>query len=405
MMIRCVPLALALVVCSFAVKAVDLKAALVPSPISIALTVGQWLMKDERKAYYVQVEATAENKEVARNEAFRLAVEMAVGAVVVAETEVKNNELVRKEIVKYSSGYIDNFVIKSEAKVGDRTRLVIDVWVGESKIADRLLNVSKGDGSIDGARIAAQSESMKTEKANAAKLVELVGRDYPARAFDIKVGKTTTTVEGPKILVEVPIMLSWNARYLDSLLETIEKTKDGEGGSSPSSSGRKYIVSYRKNGGWITHFAIYKDSQVLLALLKNFVESKPQLRISFKDDANVTVASNCRVLHQLSGNYYGDAKMIVGQHQLEQLTGQFFATETPNAHFGIYGDYEASGKLKTAFNGKADLISKMRKIEVEVVRKDVCDDEDESMSWRPDVLMWCRANQGNGKKYCPIETR
>ena len=41
------------------------------TPLSIALSVGQWLTKDTKKVYYVQVEATADNLEAARQEAFR----------------------------------------------------------------------------------------------------------------------------------------------------------------------------------------------------------------------------------------------------------------------------------------------------------------------------------------------
>ena len=41
------------------------------TPLSIALSVGQWLTKDTKKVYYVQVEATADNLEAARQEALR----------------------------------------------------------------------------------------------------------------------------------------------------------------------------------------------------------------------------------------------------------------------------------------------------------------------------------------------
>ncbi len=386
-------------------SAIDLQSALVPSPISIALTVGQWLMKEERKTYYVQVEATADSKESARNKAFRLAVDMAVGTIVVAETEIKNSEIVRNDILKYSSGYIDNFTIKSESKVGDKTRLVIDVWVGESKIADRLLNVSKAEGIIDGERIAAQQESIKIEKDNASKLIELVAKDFPSKAFDIKVGKTQTSVDGQKTVIDIPVSIRWNSKYLNSLIEVLDRTKDGEESSISNFKKHRYVVSYRKDGGWLTYYASYRESKLGIVLVNNFIESKPVLRINFNDDSNSIIAFSCRPIQSMSGNYFDDAKLIVGTHSLDQATGQFFSANPPNAHFGIFGDFEGQSKIRINFEIKPELISKMRKIEAAIVRKEECDTDDGSLASRPDVMMWCRANKGNGKKYCPPDTR
>lgn len=386
-------------------SAIDLQAALVPSPISIALTIGQWLMKEERKTYYVQVEATADSKESARNEAFRLAVDMAVGTIVVAETEIKNSEIVRNDILKYSSGYIDNFTIKSESKVGDKTRLVIDVWVGESKIADRLLNVSKAEGTIDGERIAAQQQSIKVEKDNASKLIELVAKDFPSKAFDIKVGKTQTSVDGQKTVIDIPVSIRWNSKYLDSLIEVLDRTKDGEESSISNFKKHRYIVSYRKDGGWLTYYASYKDTKPGIVLVNNFIDSNPVLRINFNDDSNSIITFNCRPIRSMSGNYFDDAKLIVGTHSLDQATGQFFSANPPNAHFGIFGDFEGQSRIRINFEIKPELISKMRKIEATIVRKEECDSDDGSLASRPDVMMWCRANKGNGKKYCPPDTR
>lgn len=402
---RYLPWVLGLLIYPSVANGVDLGSALLPSPISIALTVGKWLMNDERKTYFIQVEATAENRESARNEAFRLAVEMAVGALVVSETEVKNNELIRREIVKYSSGYIDNFAVASETKVGDRTRLVVDVWVGESKIAERLLNVSKGDGSIDGGRIAVQSETLSAERENAAKLLELVAKDYPKRAFNIKVGKSLSTFSNQQIFIEIPITMNWNSKYLMSLIDVLEQTKDGTERRLPESKGYKFIVSYKKSAYSATAFAAHRTVRITQIFVDNFLDSRPQLRVSFKDENGHVVTSNCKNLGQLSGHYYGNGRDSIGIDEIDNPNGQFIAERTPYSDFGIFGDYEISGNIKTVFNEKTEIVSRIRNVEVDIVRKDVCDENDESLSSRTDVISWCRTNLGNGKKYCPLETR
>ncbi len=385
--------------------AIDIKTTFAPSPISVALTVGQWLMKEEKKAYYVQVEATADSKESARNEAFRLAVEMAVGTIVVAETEIKNSEIIRKDILKHSAGYIDNFAIKSESKIGEKIHLVVDVWVGESKIADRVLTVSKADGVIDGERIAAQQKSIRLEKDNALKLIELVAKDFPMKSFDVKVGRSQSSLDGNKTVIDIPIFVRWNPKYLNSLIEVLDRTKDGNESGESGYKKHRFIVSYRKEGGWLTYHASYKDAEPGIILINNFVKSKPLLRVNFNDELNSPIAFNCLPLRSLSGNYFSNSKMIVGTHSLDQATGQFFANNTPSAHFGIFGDFEGESMISIIFETVPELISKIRKIEALIVRNEECDLDGRALEGRPDVVSWCRLNQGNGKQYCPSETR
>ena len=76
-------------------------AALVPSPLGIVLTVGQWLLQDRRQVYYIQVQAPGDTFDQARQNAFRLAVEQAVGTLILSETESRNARLHRDEIITY----------------------------------------------------------------------------------------------------------------------------------------------------------------------------------------------------------------------------------------------------------------------------------------------------------------
>lgn len=364
----------------------DLKSSLMPSPLSIALTVGQWLLKEDRKVYYVQVESTADDNERARREGFRLAVEMAVGALVVAETEVRNKGLVREDILKYSAGYVDNFAIRSEARVGNKTRLVMDVWVGESKIADRLLNVSKDEGTLDGARVAAQMESLKGKQDAAARLLEIVARDFPQRAFDIKVGKILTRVDGERATIAVPIEIAWNKKYFESLLEVLDKTKDGTESGTYNFKQHQSIISFRKLDGWITYFASYQNTKPVEILSKHFFNSYPQVRLNFRDGENALLAFNCREIAPLSGTFYGDAKMVIGLQPLEHPTGQFIANGAPGAHIGIYGDYDVGGNLVSTIQGNTELLSKVRKVEVQIVRKSECEDRGLNNVLRSDFM-------------------
>jgi hypothetical protein len=380
----------------------DVKSLITPSPISIAVTVGQWLLEEEKKSFYVQVEATADSKENARNEAFRLAVEMAVGALVISELEVKNNEVARNDIIKYSSGYIDNFKIKSESKIGERVRIVVDVWVGESKIADRLLSVGKDSGVIDGERIAAQQNTIKTERHTASQLIEHVAKDFPKKAFDIKVGKIASLVDGKEILIDVPIKIKWNSKFLEALYETFERTKDP---ANSRSQRQKFFVFYKKQGDWNRTRAGFVDIAPEIVIKNYFLESEPQLRINFKDASNRLISFNCRSIQALSGNYYGEKKALMGSLSLNEYVGQFFSIDSNASRFDIFGDFEGEDKFRTAYLNDSDVVAKMRKVEAKIVPKQECIEDDPEFANRMDVRSWCNRNLGNGKSYCPAETR
>ena len=111
-----------------------------PSPISVAITVGQWLMKDREQVYYLQVRAQGRDEKHARNQAFRLAVEQAIGALVLAETEVRRGNVERNDVISYSSGFVHDFKILEQRTVNGVHEIVVDVWVARSHLADRLLS-------------------------------------------------------------------------------------------------------------------------------------------------------------------------------------------------------------------------------------------------------------------------
>ena len=80
---------------------------------------GEWLSKitvnnEKVKVYYIQVEVTAPNFDQAKDSAFKLAIQEALGTFLVTEKVVKFDEIIRDEIVMYSGGYIQDFKIIKE---------------------------------------------------------------------------------------------------------------------------------------------------------------------------------------------------------------------------------------------------------------------------------------------------
>lgn len=196
-----------------------------PTPISVALTIGQWLMRDSKKLYYIEVESRAETFEQARQEAFRLAVEHAVGSMILSETEVRTGRLTRDDIITYSSGFVDRFDIVQRENVSGGVVLTMKVWVAHSAIANRLLNESTTAGQIDGERTAAQIDTITQSKQAGDRLLAAVLADFPARSFDVALDKTRVIYDqNRQAQLQVEFFLRWNRDYLNSLAEALTTT-------------------------------------------------------------------------------------------------------------------------------------------------------------------------------------
>lgn len=197
---------------------------LMPSPVGIVLSVGQWLVTpDKRKVYYVEVQSQAATFDAARAEAFRLAVEHAVGSLILSETHVQNSRVVRDEIITYASGYVDRFEIVDRKEQSGRVTLTMKVWVAHSALANRLLNESRGAGRVEGERVNAQIQTFQQQRQAGDRVLATVLNDYPKRAFDITVQPTQVLVDRNRNpYLRLVFDVSWNRKYLDSLGEAIQ---------------------------------------------------------------------------------------------------------------------------------------------------------------------------------------
>lgn len=293
--------------------------ALLPSPAGIVLTAGVWLLGDSnKKVYQVDVECRANSFEEARVECFRLAVENAVGSLVASETEVQRQRITRDEIINYSSGYVDRYVVL-ERQESPYHKVKMRVWVFRSGIADRLSVRSETAGGIDGQRADAQVSTILHERAQGDRLVASVIKDFPHKSFDIEVGSPTVSLNYNRtVQLRVPYTLRWNYTYLSSLAEALEATAQERkadrcyadsswgcnqasyikiiSGSPSSGSGRWF--------GWHTTLG-FGDTNKLQMIADRFVRSEPLVKLVIRDDANNVVHSSCHRATELDHNIGG----------------------------------------------------------------------------------------------------
>jgi hypothetical protein len=215
------------------------------SPVSVALTVGQWVLKDTKRVYQVRVTSTGKNPQDARQNAFRKAIELAVGSLVLGETEVKNDTLTRNEIISYSSGYVDDFKIINET--GDS--VTMDVWVSDSKFAERIEAMGQSsDAKVNGHQMRsdwdrrqAQEDTAELRRKDGVRLMNAVLADYPRAAYKVSINKTSLlkSKSGSPILSFL-VKIEFNDKYADSLAEALVLTRDG-------------VINDRTNNGLWVH--------------------------------------------------------------------------------------------------------------------------------------------------------
>lgn len=245
----------------------------------------QTITADRVPVHYIKVESTAPDFELARKNAFKVAVEHAVGTIVVSEAEMRNNKLTRDEIINYSSGFVDRYNILNQKNVSGGVQIVVEVWVSHSAIANRLLNNSKTAGEVQGDRIAVQLESIGEQRTNSDRLLGAVMRDYPNRAFDVKLQPVNVEIDqSRKATLLVPFTIGWNKKYLSSLEEVIKNINQypvcsvniPACNNAQSSIVLKTSIVSTNPGAW------FNDNQPWTIMFGNMVLSEPTYRLKLQ---------------------------------------------------------------------------------------------------------------------------
>lgn len=191
--------------------------ALTPTPFGVAMTVGQWLLFNNKRVYYIEVRGQGSTAEEARMNGFRLAVEQALGSVIASETEQRNSRIQRDEVISYAAGFVERFEIVTTMNTGSGYEITMKVWIQRTNLAERLLVTSRADGQVDGARASIAVDTAQYSRSQGDRILGTVLRDFPERSFDVKLQQTRVEMTpGRGTEVVIPYELVWNKRYVDS---------------------------------------------------------------------------------------------------------------------------------------------------------------------------------------------
>jgi len=351
-----------------------------PSPISVALTVGRWLTQDSKKIFYIEVESSGATFDAAKNEGFRLAIEQAVGSLVTSEAQSRNGAMVRQETISYSSGYVDRFEVIDRSEVfGTRGKVTVrmKVWVSHSAIAERLLYQSRATTGIDGERAAASAATVLNERQTGDKVAGAVLADFPSRAFDVTAESVRVSLDrNRQVQLEVPYLIRWNYNYLVALAETLSATaqqpvagfcdrypKDRNcasesyvrviSGRPPAGSGRWF--------GWNNTYG-HQDTARVDQIRQAVAATGPKVQLTVLDDANRTLLRRCVSHPELDHN--------IGTQKPMRYFAEF--QSLPVVHAVINGDLVIRSQESINIGSDTRLLENMYRVELQVVRYSDC---------------------------------
>lgn len=347
--------------------ALDIGRSLAPNPVTVALTVGQWLLRNQEPVYYVRVRSGGVDETQAREQGFKLAVNKAIGSIVVSESVVENHEVVRNDIINYSSGYVSDFKIRSTTAENGLIFVDMDVWVKRSRLADRLLAQSNSAGKIDSDKVAVRYQSLLQERSQGDRLLGAVMQDFPRLAFRIEQGQHRIQMSSDRTLnLELLFKISWNREYLESLRETV--TAVSQNSSAGSCLGRfaqpcdhlGYVVIKGRPGpnGWTRTMAL-DDLNKMKILHSNLIDSRPVMLVSVTNQAGQTVHKGCYRTTHLDNITEGE---VIGDRLIEIM---------PNG-YQINGYVLVDARLPLKLSYDQAVYTKIDQVKAEIVRLDQC---------------------------------
>lgn len=288
--------------------------------VPIQLWAGTWIYRDGAEVYHTRVTAQGRDYAEARQQAHRLAIEQAVGALVVSETEVRQNRVQRREILDYSSGFIHDSHVLEQRRQGPDVIVVMDVWVRRSDIADRVLHSSRGSGELPGAQIDLQHETLMAERKAGDRVLETVLRDYPSRAYNITItGISTSSDAYRKLLLTIDIDLSldptWLRSFSEALLATATHADAGGCVRNPYLCGWPHVVGikYREPGKFfIASTDVAYDDHVRAEILKRRLwQPNPHIWVRLHDGHGGVGFQGCFSHNELTYTNYHPARRFV----------------------------------------------------------------------------------------------
>ena len=306
----------------------------------------------------VRVIGIGKSLDEAKQNALKMAVQYRAGIVLLSDRESRNLELVKNEISAYSAGYVDNFSIISQKIVNGNYEIILDVFVSDSRISQRLLSKSNSIQTFESERHHEQINSVLHERVAGDKLLRQVLSDYPLRAYNVQQLPYQIKFDHERNLqLIVPYTIQWNPNFLNAMRELFNLIEEGKGNITTRYPGNIYLVTFNGYTEYKQQFKFF-DLIRINAIRQHFTDSNEvRLMLLVKDMSGRVIAKKC---------YFPD--FVVGKHKPMYSLGE------PNTIYIWQSEVERN-HVQINFNYSGDLgkiAQVIHEIELNVARDKEC---------------------------------
>ena len=174
---------------------------------------------------------TGKDQAEAEKAALRNAVEQAVGALVDAETLVKNDEVVSNQVLSHSDGFVEKWEAVGEPKKGSggETTVKIKAIVRRNKLIEMLTEGKVTLKDVDGKSLFGEAVTKMEGKKDAVALFKKAFEGVPETLLVAEVKEQKVVKEGDPCTIEVAVevkfdMDAYSKKFLPNLIKVLEQT-------------------------------------------------------------------------------------------------------------------------------------------------------------------------------------
>jgi hypothetical protein len=214
---------------------------------------------------YTRVVGHGPTVETAKENAFREAIMIRVGTVVLSERESTINNLKRDDISVYSAGYVNDYKIISVERYGSTVKVTVDVLVADSKLVNQRLNSGTTINTINGDNAFTNYKTFIDQKLKADRLIKSVLSSYPNNAYIVEQSPYQIGVDSFRnAILTVQYKLKWNYDYIIAFNELMSLVEDSKYGMLEHAPSNVIILGKNPKDFVLGEKKHYKFSDILL---------------------------------------------------------------------------------------------------------------------------------------------
>jgi hypothetical protein len=302
---------------------------------------------------YIRVTGEGATQEQAKQNAFREAVQIRVGSVVLSERESSLRKLERDDINVYSAGYVDDYKVVSVERTNGKVKITLDVLVADSKLVNNRLVSGKVTNQIEGDRANTNYRTFMDQKQRGDKLLNSVLKTYPESAYIVQQKNYSVSVNAYRnIVLQVPYKLTWNYDYIVAFNEALNLIQDNKFGYLQPAPSNVIVMAKDPKDFVLGERKHFKFNDVpLLDYMKSMMTDNREIRLmmTLRDSDNRVMYKGC---WPIQSTFY-----VMGEPR----------------NLLIYGNTKEEGILQLVINSEYNqVLEKSRNIEVSVVPRIKC---------------------------------